>query len=326
MSDFLPMLQLFSDGRFHSGEDIARDIGITRAAVWKRLKRLQMETGLQLDSVRGRGYRARSGYQLLSRPRIEELLAVEARQRLEDLHLPLCTTSTNAYLASRPVAKVGHANVCLTEHQTAGRGRRGRVWVSPFGQSLYLSIAYRFDLALSDLASLGLVAGVVLAEVLAENGLDSHRLKWPNDVIVDARKLAGILVEASGEADGPALAIIGIGLNTRLDRSAAEAIDQPWVDLSRLGLDPVDRNRLAAQLISALISACSVFQRCGLTPFLTRWRQFDACVDQRVVVSAGKAVTEGRYLGVAEDGALMAETDEGVQRFLAGEVSLRTAS
>jgi BirA family biotin operon repressor/biotin-[acetyl-CoA-carboxylase] ligase len=318
------MLQLFSDGRFHSGEDIARDIGITRAAVWKRLKRLQSETGLQLDSVRGRGYRARSSYQLLSRPCIEELLETEARARLVDLQVPLSTTSTNEQLARSPAIMVGRANVCLAEHQTAGRGRRGRVWVSPFGQCLYLSIAYRFDLALSDLASLGLVAGVVLAEVLAEIGLDSHRLKWPNDVVVEGKKLAGILVEASGESDGPALAIIGIGLNVGLDRSAAEAIDQPWIDLSRLGLEVADRNRLAAQLISALIPACAEFQRSGLSPFLPRWRQFDACVDQRVAVTAGNAVTEGRYLGVAEDGALLAETEEGVQRFHAGEVSLRT--
>jgi BirA family biotin operon repressor/biotin-[acetyl-CoA-carboxylase] ligase len=197
--------------------------------------------------------------------------------------------------------------------------------VSPFGQSLYLSLAYRFDLALSGLASLGLVSGVVLAEVLAANGVDSHRLKWPNDVLVQGKKLAGILVEASGESDGPVLAIVGIGLNIGLDQATAEAIDQPWIDLSRLGLDAVDRNRLAAQLISALIPACAQFQRFGLKPFLPRWRRFDACVDQRVVVTAGHSVTEGRYLGVAEDGALLAETGNGVQRFHAGEVSLRTA-
>jgi BirA family biotin operon repressor/biotin-[acetyl-CoA-carboxylase] ligase len=261
---------------------------------------------------------------LLSTLQIEARLAAAARARLDGLEVLISTTSTNEYLARRPINQVGRARACLAEHQTDGRGRRGRIWVSPFGQSLYLSLAYRFDLSLADLSSIGLVAGLVVAEVLAASGLSGHRLKWPNDVLVDGKKLAGILVEASGEAEGPASAIIGIGLNIALDRSAAESIDQPWIDLSRCGLEDPDRNRVAAELISALMKACAEYQDSGLAAFLPRWRTFDACTGRRVAVTSGSRMVEGRYLGIAEDGALIAETGEGVQRYHAGEVSLRT--
>lgn len=325
-SNLLPLLRLLSDGKFHSGEDLAREIGITRAAVWKRLKRLQAETGIHLDSVRGRGYRAQNGFGLLSVAEIERQLSAGARARLEELHLLLSTNSTNEYLVHHPVGTIGMANVCLAEHQSAGRGRRGRIWVSPFGQSLYLSVGFRFDLSMTALASMGLVAGVVVAEVLTVNGLADLQLKWPNDVLVRGKKLAGILIEASGEANGPALAIIGVGLNVGLDPAAARAIDQPWVDLVQLGVEHPNRNRLSAQMISALVEACDAYQRSGLAPFLKRWQPFDACIGRSVAVTAGERVTEGRYLGIAEDGALLAQTPEGVRRFHAGEVSLRTTT
>lgn len=324
MESQLQLLHLLGDGRFHSGEELAGELGITRAAVWKRLKRLRQETGVPLDSVRGRGYRLPAGLSLLNAANIQDALEPGAREHLDDLQVLLSTASTNQYLTERPPPAVGRAHVCLAEHQTAGRGRRGRVWVSPFGQSLYLSVGYRFDLPLASLASIGLVAGVVVAEVLAANGVAGHRLKWPNDVLIEDRKLAGILVEASGEAEGPALAIIGLGLNVGLDPAAAAAIDRPWIDLARLGFELPDRDRLVAQLLSALLPACHDFARVGLVPFLPRWRAFDACIDRRIRVSVGPHATDGHYLGIAEDGALIAETVNGVQRFHAGEVSLRT--
>jgi len=319
------LIRRLADGRFHSGARLADDLGVSRAAVWKKLRRLSADLGIPIDAVPGRGYRLARPLELLERSTIEASLAPHVHARLDRLTLLSTTASTNAEaLAGIPDA-TGLARVWLAEHQTAGRGRRGRQWVSTFGENLYLSLAWRFELSMAGLAGLSLAAGVVLSEALRDLGVQGHSLKWPNDVLLGGRKLGGILVEASGESGGPAAAVIGMGVNFRLSTSAAAAIDQPWASLEQLGGVQISRNQLAARLVERLVAACARYETHGLSPFLNDWKQHDGLRDREVRVQLGPRVIEGVYRGVAPSGAAIIESEQGVSEYHAGEVSMRGA-
>lgn len=320
------LLQQLSDGRFHSGERLARILGVSRGAVWKRLQRLQDQLGLEVHAVRGRGYRLSAPIELLDQGQILDRLSPASRRRLESLDLHTAIGSTNSAVIAAGAPPPGRAKVCLAEHQTAGRGRRGRPWVSVFGTNVCLSLAWRFERSLSELAGLSLVAGIVVAEVLDHYGVQDLGLKWPNDVLASGRKLSGILVEASGETAGPSTAVIGVGVNVRIPTAAAEPIDQPWTDLTRSGVDGVSRNALAADLIDRLVAACDAFESGATAQILARWAAFDALLDQAVRIERGDRWTDGIYRGIAPSGAVRIETANGLEEYLAGEVSLRSAT
>lgn len=317
------LLIKLSDGHFHSGQKLAESAGVSRSAVWKQVRRLQADFGLRIDAVRGRGYRLAGPLELLDLDRIRPHLGDDALACLEGIHLISSTSSTNSCAQQDLPAEPGMARVWLAEHQSDGRGRRGRQWVSTFGENLYLSLAWRFDLPMSELAGLSLVTGVVVAEVLAELGLRGHQLKWPNDVQFDGRKLAGVLVEASGEADGPSTAVIGIGVNMRLSDNHGAAIGQPWTDLARISEGQVSRNQLAGMLIDRLIRSCRLYATHQMRPFVDRWKSFDRLIGQPVKVISGKRVIHGVYRGIASTGALLLEDRDGLRECHAGEVSLR---
>lgn len=317
------LLHELSDGRFHSGEQLAQALGVSRSAVWKHIQRLESDLGLTIGAVRGRGYRLSQALELLDAGRIRAELSPAAAGSLEALSLLSSTASTNSCASRDLPPESGRARVWLAEHQTEGRGRRGRSWVSSFGENLYVSIAWRFDLPMTELAGLSLMAGVVVAEVLAQLGLEGHCLKWPNDVLVDERKLAGILVEASGEADGPTASVLGIGVNFRLPEGHGARIDQPWTDLSRASSLPISRNRMAGVLIDRLIHACGLYASERLSPFLGRWEVFDGFIDQPVLLTRGTESIEGTYRGIAPSGAMVLESASGRSEHHAGEVSLR---
>lgn len=316
------LLELLADGQFHSGQDLANALGLSRAGVWKRLRRLASDFELSLDAVRGKGYRLQQPLELLDRARIAAGIAPDVSASIDSLSVLRTIDSTNRCALDEPPSAPGRARIWLAEHQTAGRGRRGRDWVSVYGGNLYLSFGWSFDLPMSRLGGLSLVAGAVVAEVLEESGSPAHRLKWPNDVLVGDRKMAGILLEARGEASGPALAVIGIGINLRLS-DPESAIDQPWVDWERAVGTPLSRNRLAALLIDRLARACHEFTQAGLPPFIARWSRYDRLRGQRVLLFKGKEVIEGDYAGIAADGALRLLTDVGLREYHAGEVSVR---
>jgi BirA family biotin operon repressor/biotin-[acetyl-CoA-carboxylase] ligase len=320
------LLRVLADGRFHSGEQLAATLGMSRTAVWKRLQCLRDALSLELQAVRGRGHRLARPIEFLDERQILSGLAPVARRRLDAFHVALSMDSTNSAALAHLPRETARARVWLAEHQSAGRGRRGRHWVSVFGSSLYLSLAWRFNRALSELAGLSLVAGIVVAETLQRHGIDEVALKWPNDVLLDGRKLCGVLVEASGESSGPAAAVIGIGLNVNLPAAAGQGIDQPWADLSFLDDRMPSRNRLASTLVSGLIEACEAFSDRPLSAFLERWQRYDALRGRPVHLHRGDHVTSGTYRGVAANGAVLLETTAGVEEHLAGEVSLRQAA
>ncbi len=317
------LLRSLADGRFHSGQILATAMGVSRAAVWKQVRRLQQEYGVVVHAVRGRGYRLAAPLELLEHERLNAHIGEDSRARLESTELLICTPSTNSCAVAESPTRSGYARVWLAEHQTAGRGRRGRDWVSAFGQNIYLSLAWRFDLPMTELSALSLAVGVVVAESLDELGVRGHALKWPNDLLADGRKLAGILVEVSGEAAGPATAVVGVGVNLRLPTSLGASIDQPWTDLSALPGGNVSRNALAGTLIDRLIGACDLFTREGIAPYLDRWLAFDGHYGHPVRLHSGGRVLEGVYAGIAANGALILENGEGRSEHHAGEVSLR---
>ena len=317
------LLGQLADGRFHSGEQLAQLLGVSRSAVWKQIQRLEAELGLDIAAVRGRGYRLASPLELLDAGRIRGELNDVARESLEQLTLQSVTTSTNGCAVADPPTEIGRARAWLAEHQTDGRGRRGRQWVSAFGENLYLSVAWRFELPMTELGGLSLVAGVVVAEALAQFGLEGHSLKWPNDVLVGGRKLCGVLIEVAGEADGPSTAVLGVGVNFRLPERQGSKIDQPWIDLSRSNAPAISRNRLAGVLLDQLIEACREFSDARLVPFLPRWNRFDHLHGQVVRVVRGSNSSEGIYRGIARSGAMLLEGPSGISEYHAGEVSLR---
>lgn len=309
-----------------TGDALARHAGLTRAAVWKRIEALR-EAGVPIEAKPGRGYVLAAPMQLLAADAIEGDLSPATRARLAALEVAWSVDSTNTRLLACDVPDEGLALALLAERQTGGRGRRGRLWASPLGAHVYLSLARGFAGGLGRLGGLSLVAGIATAEALHAMGARTVRLKWPNDLVVvtddGLRKLGGLLVEGGGEHAGPARAVIGLGINVRMPAAQAALIDQPWCDLATL-LGPVDRNAVAATVLDRLVPALDQFDAEGLAPFLSRYAALDALAGQPVTLIAPSGTREAVALGLADDGALRVRLSDGQEtRVLSGEVSVR---
>lgn len=314
------ILKVLSDGRFHSGEDLASRAQVTRAAVWKAIQSLQQQYSLDIHAVRGRGYCLASPIELLERDAILGML--EQRSSLTGLETFLSIDSTNQYLMQAAQERTAPWLV-LAEHQRAGRGRRGRAWQSPLAGNLYLSLLWRFHQASANFASLSLVVGILVCEVLRAHGVTQLGLKWPNDVLCQGKKLCGILIEMRGETQGPYDVVIGIGLNFAMPAEAGRQIEQPWVALNNVMAQLPSRNALVAQLADALLAVLPQFETEGLSPFLAKWRGLDAYRDASVQLQLGDRQVAGVARGVDDQGALLVEQDGKLQRYYSGEISLR---
>jgi BirA family biotin operon repressor/biotin-[acetyl-CoA-carboxylase] ligase len=298
------LLHLLADGQFHSGTDLGQHLNMSRAAVWKQLKGVEA-LGVKLHRVRGRGYRISGGLDLLDVEAIQRQLPVLDPTFNVQLHMSL--PSTNQTLMQRQQLRSIHAEVILAEVQTSGRGRLGRQWQSPFGQNVALSLGWNFAGGAAALEGLSLVVGVALAQALADLGVHQVQLKWPNDVLVGGKKLAGILLEMRGDATGPCHVVIGIGLNVHLTHD--DAIDQPWVSLT--------------QILLRLNRHLHQFVRYGFSAVRDEWQQYNYYQNQPVqLLLVGKSV-EGVCRGVDLVGALMVEHDGVVKAYSGGEISLR---
>lgn len=316
-----PILRLLSDGRFHSGEDIASHFGVTRATVWNALQDAEA-MGVQLFSVRGKGYRLPEPVRFLDEDRIRQHLGPHRDTFILEIHDRI--DSTNTHLMRAASAGAAHATCTVAELQTAGRGRRGRAWQAGLGNSLAFSVLWRFDCGAGALSGLSLAVGVAMMRALHELGAMHAQLKWPNDVLSEERKLAGILIELQGDMDGPSAAVIGIGLNLRLPEAMRRAIDQPAIDLARLLDTPLIPDEVLAALLRHLADVLQVFSHSGFESLREEWTAHHAYHKGavRMLMPDGRAV-EGIAEGVAPDGALLVRTAEGVQRFTAGEISMR---
>ena len=306
-----------------SGDRLATELGLTRAAVWKRIDALR-QAGIDIDAQPGRGYALARPLDLLKADAILLALPPDARAGLNALEVQWQTESTNSALLAQPPPATG-ARVLLAERQSGGRGRLGRVWASPLASNIYMSLDRQFAGGLARLAGLSLVAGIASAEALREaTGLDI-RLKWPNDLWLDGRKLGGLLVEGGGEHGGPARAVIGLGVNVRMPEATGRDIDQPWIDLAgQLGAPP-SRNVLVAAVLAAWLRALDDFDREGLAMFLPRWAALDALAGRRIHVLHGGERREAEALGIAPDGGLRVRDAGGERVVHSGEVSVRPA-
>jgi BirA family transcriptional regulator, biotin operon repressor / biotin---[acetyl-CoA-carboxylase] ligase len=318
-----------SDGQFHSGEDLAQALGVSRSAVWKAVKSLR-ELGATLHAVRNRGYRLAKASEPLAAQRILEKLSAAVRERVRSLEVAWTVGSTNTELLSRPNPPNGSSEVMLAEYQAAGRGRRGRAWLAPPGGAICLSLSWTFRDVPADLGALGLVIGVCELRALRELGVSGAKLKWPNDVLVDERKLGGILLELRAESGGPACVVIGIGLNVALGAPVLAKIAETGIaatDLVTAGLADPARNVVAGALVDSCIRGLLEFERDGLRPFIENWRDADALQGKMVDVrGAVGEVTRGLARGVDLHGALLVETaDEGLKKFVSGDVSVRVS-
>jgi len=315
------ILTRLSDGAFHSGQDLAEHLGVSRTAVWKHVASLE-ELGLAVERVRGKGYRIEGGVDLLDKARITAALPADAAALLGSFEVHQSIDSTNAEILRRGVPGFGAA-VCLAETQTSGRGRRGRAWVSPFASSLYLSIGWRFTGGAEVLEGLSLAVGVALCETLRDAGVSGLALKWPNDVLLDGKKLAGILVELKGDLSGPCDAVIGVGVNVALPAAQSALIDQPWSDLASLRQRGFSRSDLAGALLGRLLHLLANYELTGFSNWLERWQSLDAYAGKAVLIDNGVHRIAGQARGVDRHGALLLETGSGIQAVRGGEVSLR---
>ncbi|MBU6470190.1 MAG: bifunctional biotin--[acetyl-CoA-carboxylase] ligase/biotin operon repressor BirA [Gammaproteobacteria bacterium] len=316
------VIRALGDGAFHSGEQLARRLQISRSAVWKHLRRFQA-SGLEIFSVPGCGYRLAAPLDLLDAAGIKVRLSPAARRQLAELSVLDEVDSTNTWLMAR--ARKLPA-VCLAERQTAGRGRRGRQWVSPFAANLYMSCARRFDDLPPGFSALALAVAVAAVRALDTLGVSGVAIKWPNDLWMANRKLGGILVDMQGEPPGQARMVVGIGINVRMPAAAATHIDQPWTDLATQLRDKTPgRNELAAALIEQLLEALDVFAARGFAAFAADWRALDLAAGKSVRLHYQQHVIQGTALGVDQDGALLLDTGGGTQRFVSGDLSMRLA-
>lgn len=319
---------LLADGQFHSGEDLAQRLSVSRSAVWKAANTLR-ELGATLHAVRNRGYRLTAAAEPLDAARIRARLPKTVGTQLKSVEVFWSVDSTNTTLMRRPNPPVGSSEALLAEYQTAGRGRRGRTWVAPPGGAICLSLSWTFAAVPRDLGALGLVVGVCARRALGEQGLRNIRLKWPNDLLVEDCKLGGVLIELRAESGGPACVVIGIGLNVMLGDELIKALAQSGptpIDLVSSGLAEPSRNEIAAALIGSFVSGLLEFSGEGLRPFLGEWRDADALRGRAVCVQAGEQMTRGLARGVDPNGALLVETDQGLQRFISGDVTVRAAA
>lgn len=319
------LIKKLADGAFHSGEALGEELGLSRTAVSNHVKALT-ELGLNIFSVTGKGYKLEKPLDLLN---IDQIKRGVPQKTAIDLEVLNVIDSTNEYVKNqipelRRFGDQRNGYVCLAEAQTAGRGRHGRKWVSPYGASLYMSMYWQFAGGYQAISGLSLVIGLSIANALKQQHIEEVQLKWPNDIYLQGKKLAGVLIEVEGQMGAHCDCVIGIGLNISLPDEQKD-IDQPWTDLTSATGTRVDRNALAANLITALIEQVALFESSGLGPFIEDWKNLDYFQNQAIKLIMGNKEITGICRGIDQTGALLLETNGQLKAFHGGEISVRPA-
>ncbi len=317
-----PLLSILSSGEYFSGVLLGEKLGVSRTAIWKMMAKIE-ELGVDVECVKGKGYRVKGGLDLIEKDIVNRLCC---RDQVAFCDVLLDVESTSSYLMEKMARNALADNVfgfCLSERQTKGRGRRGRQWVSPFGQNIYLSASYFFPGDVSGLAGLSLSIGIAIAELLMDVGVSGVQLKWPNDLIIGGKKLGGILVELSGEMTQGCMVSIGIGLNVGMRASEIDTIDQPWASLIEEGVS-IRRSQLAAKLIEDIVAAVTQFNERGFAEFFPLWQQYDYLKGKQLAVVG--ADISGIGAGINESGEMLIQSNGQIISVNAGEVSVRVAT
>ena len=314
------LIKALADGKFISGQELGDQLNISRTAISKHIKAL-IEMGLDIYSVTGKGYKLSKPLNLLNQQKI--IAAMPKGSTVPEIEVHSLIDSTNSYLMRRLPNQVTQGQVCLAEFQSAGRGRRGRKWISPFGTQVYLSMYWYLEQGLSAAMGLSLVTALAVSDAIYEQTGINVQLKWPNDVYVEGVKLAGILIDLEGQPLEPSHSIIGIGLNVDMPEGSAEKIDQQWTDLQSHSKKKINRNTLCASLVFCLLKRLNQHKVEGLGSMLEEWHAKDYYLNKRVKLLTGERVTRGVCKGVNSQGALLLESDGQIKPIYGGEVSLR---
>lgn len=321
------ILALLVDGQFHSGTELSDILGVSRSAIWKHMQFLA-SVGLPYSAVSGKGYRLERPLELLAPHKIGLALNNQAKSLISSLEIHQQIDSTNRYLSEQAQKHAPSGSICLAEYQTAGKGRRGRQWVSPFGSNIYLSILWRFQQGPAGISGLSLAIGVAVIRALKIYGIDELGLKWPNDLYSQGKKFGGILVEVSGESGGPCVAVIGLGLNMFLPEAEAEGISQAWTDLNKItGRNDLARNELAGLLLNELLPVVAEFETLGIKAYLDEWRDYDCLKQKSATLFIANQPFTGIVQGIDDSGMLLIKRPDGsIQTFASGEVSFNDSS
>lgn len=315
------ILAVISDGHFHSGQELAQQLGLSRSAIWKAVQQLQAK-GIDVYAVQGKGYRLANPIELLNSSAIYDEIGNVNSDAVE-IDVLWEVNSTNHHVTEQANLGKTSGYTCIAESQNNGRGRRGRNWVSPLGGNVYFSQLWEFPIGPADLSGLSLAISLAVVRSMHQIGVQGVELKWPNDILINKKKVAGILLEIVGESAGPTRVVVGIGVNFHLPDEMGKQIDQPYTTLDQHIHRGLSRNVFIGRLISELLRVYREFEQHGFPGFASEWRDADAYADSQVELSTGSTIVNGICRGVNNHGALLLELDGQIRTYQSGEVSLR---
>ncbi len=316
------VIKLLNDGKFHSGVDLAKILRVSRTSIWKAIQHLEV-LGLKIDAVRAKGYRLYQPLELLDKPLILSELPKEALIQINRLEVLQSVSSTNDYLLAQIPYGLKSFSACVSEAQTSGKGRQGKIWRSPYGRNIYLSLYWKSDCQLRGLSGLSLVIGIAILRALKTVQVLPQGLgiKWPNDIYFENKKVGGILIETQTDSTtGKTHVVMGVGLNIV---SVPATKNEAWSGLNAILSEPVSRNQFCGQLLREIILMASVFEKEGFSAFRHDWEKYNVLNQSLVTVSQGGCDEKGLCLGVNDRGELLVEINNSLRALTYGDVSIR---
>lgn len=304
-----------------SGVELAQQLGISRAAIWKRIDYLRQQ-GLEIEASDTYGYTLMQPTALLDEAVIVGVIDSSLCTQLNSINICFETDSTQILAFNHTVAEQG-IDVWLAEYQRAGQGRRGKIWQSPPMSNIYCSVNRRFSCSMADMSGFSLAAAVMIVDALRAINIEGLSLKWPNDIWLNDKKCAGLLIQLRGESSGPCDVTLGFGINVSMSKQAGQGIDQAWTALSLESDSSFDRNIIMGNILNSLIHGYKQYELHGFSAFIDRWRDYDGLNGKQISLVLGSRMVEGVAQGVDTDGALLVQQQDGLNRYHSGEVSVR---
>lgn len=317
----MELLTLLADGQFHSGVDLAQQLNVSRTTISKRVADWQA-LGLDIDTVTGKGYRLQTPIDWLNQAKIYAFLPNNIQNLISEFSIQQIITSTNDFVAQSLQKKSQSGVVCLAEMQTAGRGRRGRTWLSPPAGTFYGSVGWVFNEGFQVVEGLSLAIGVAVIRALMDCGVEGLQLKWPNDIVWQGKKLGGILIEMNAEVGGSCQVVVGVGINLALPQTVKKHIDQEVIDLREI-CPTLNRQQVTAALLHHIVLVLSDYSVRGFKAYRQTWQSYDALLGLPVKVLGLAQQIEGIGAGIDQQGAFLIQTATGIEAISGGEVSIR---
>ncbi len=323
MLHFTEVLTLLDNNRYCSGQALVQRFNVTRATIHNCIAKIE-SLGISVELIRGLGYRLMQPVDLLNHAEIQSKLSSQAANKLADIQCLQEVDSTNRYAGELELPQPGEFSLVLAEMQTAGKGRRGRQWVSPYAANVYLSVLWPLQRPLHEAGILSPMLAISMLTALGQLDVSGLSLKWPNDIYCHNKKLAGLLIESSGEINGGCKMIIGMGVNVLMSQFENVNIDQQWTDMYSYTQDwQHSRNDVVAKLVDSTVSTLIQFENNTFEGLVEIWSQWDLMKDKHVELHSGQFVQAGVARGIDSDGCLLLETSKGVEKISVGDISLR---